>query len=234
MTVKLQHWLSQRGIFSRRHSETMIQRGMVLVNNSIEKNHLRMVTDDDVILLSPLINDYASSLGVILFNKPRGIWSNCKQNGKEIIDLLPSKYKGYSTIGRLDKDSEGLILLTNDGVFANQFLNSDETHIRRYIVWTKPSLNIKDCQRLSNGRLLDDGPTMPCKVTPLQTGGFEFIMTEGRNRQIRRMVASLNSSVTRLKRTQFSRYNLVNLKQGQFKWLSLKSNFLKRNAEYII
>ena len=228
--MKLQHYLSKRGVFSRRVAETMIRDGYVLVNGAVEKNHLFQVAQNDQISFSEKINAYAKDLGVVLVHKPRGVWTNCKigRQEKEVIDLLPQKYRQYSSIGRLDKDSEGLILFTNDGVFANQFLNSDQSHTRNYIVWTKHSLTEKHQQKLRLGVVLNDGITKPCQIQQVKRNCYQFVLTEGRNRQIRRMVEHCGTYVTRLKRVSFGEFELGGIAAGQYRFVSLKESFLNR------
>ena len=117
----------------------MIKQGFVYVDGQCIDDSLFILNNDHVVTFSKKINDFADSLGFILFNKPRGIWTNCKQghNEKEVLDYFQRYTATYSSIGRLDKDSEGLILFTNDGVFANQFLNSGQRHERVYELRTK-------------------------------------------------------------------------------------------------
>ena len=208
----------------------MIKDGYVMVNGCEVTDSLYAVQESDVVTFSDKINDYANGLGLILFNKPRGVWTNCKvgKNEREVIDLLPKKYRDYSSIGRLDKDSEGLILFTNDGVFANRFLNSDEVHERRYLVWTKQELSDQHLKQLSSGVLLDDGPTLPASVKKVERNCYEFILTEGRNRQIRRMIDVCRTHVIRLKRIQFGDYLLDDLSEGGYAFISLVDIFNQR------
>ncbi|RAP24735.1 hypothetical protein DID73_01250 [Candidatus Marinamargulisbacteria bacterium SCGC AG-343-K17] len=228
--MKLQHVLSKQGIFSRRVAETMIKDGYVLVNDDIQTNHLFQVSDQDQVSFADKIHDYAKQLGVLLVHKPRGVWTNCKigVQEKEVVDLLPRKYQGYSSIGRLDKDSEGLILFTNDGVFANQFLNSDEIHERVYHVWTKQPLTAAHQRTLRSGVLLKDGMTQPCRLTEIKRNCYEIRLVEGKNRQIRRMVEICGTHVTRLKRLSFGDYTLGGIVAGQYRFQSLSELFLKR------
>ena len=144
---------------------------------------------------------------------------------------MPKKYSNYSSIGRLDKDSEGLILFTNDGIFANSFLNAGESHVRIYHVWTKLALTNAQIKKLKEGILLNDGPTKPCEIKILKPLCYEFKLIEGKNRQIRRMVEFCNSHVTRLKRITFGSYGLDGIVPGQFKFLSLTDHFYTRLAK---
>jgi len=208
----------------------MIKKSYVLVNGRIEDNPLTIVNDADQITFSKNIHDYANTLGVLLVHKPRGVWTNCKQGSheKEVVDLLPKKYRSFSSIGRLDKASEGLILFTNDGVFANQFLNSGEAHARVYHVWTQRPLTRSFQHQLSSGVMLSDGLTKPCDVREIKHGCYEFRLFEGKNRQIRRMVETCGTHVTRLKRVSFGEYDLGGIVSGQYWFESLAELFKKR------
>ena len=213
----------------------MIRQGYIMVNGNVIRDHLYLVKDSDSITFSKMISRYMNQLGLILVNKPRGIFTNCKigNDEKEVVDLLPKRYKNFSSIGRLDKDSEGLILFTNDGVYANQFLNSGETHQRVYQVWTKQALSPKQLNQLSTGVMLDDGLTLPATVTMINQNCYQFILNEGRNRQIRRMVEVCGTHVIRLKRLHFGDYSLTQIKHGHFLYLSLKQNFQQRAKDLL-
>ena len=228
--MKLQHFLAKHGVFSRREAERVIHAGMVLVNDSVETNHLTIVSADDRISFSDQINDYASQLGVLLVHKPRGVWTNCKigSNEKQVVDLLPKHYQHFSSIGRLDKDSEGLILFTNDGVLANQYLNSGEVHERVYHVWTKSPLTKANQRLLRSGVQLKEGKTLPCGVAEIKRHCYEFCLVEGKNRQIRRMVEACGTHVTRLKRLSFGPYELGGIVAGQYRYKPLAEQFLER------
>ena len=228
--MKLQHYLSKNHIFSRREADRLISQDFVTVDGVVVNDSLFQIEPDHEVGFSNKIHDYAYSLGVVLVNKPRGVWTNCKQGSgeKEVVDLLPIRFKHYSSVGRLDKDSEGLILFTNDGVFANQFLNSEEVHEREYLVTTKKPLSSKQQTQLENGVFLKDGITKPCRVMELKRGHYRFVLTEGKNRQIRRMVEACNTYVTGLKRVIFGSYRLGAIVPGQYKYQSLRDAFYDR------
>ncbi len=208
----------------------MIQQGFVKVDGKSVYDSLFMIQSDHVVTFSKKIHDFADTLGFILFNKPRGVWTNCKQghNEKEVLDYLPKAFANYSSIGRLDKDSEGLILFTNDGVFANQFLNAGESHERVYEVRTKRALSTQQLVQLQRGVMLTDGLTKPCKIIMLKPASYQFTLIEGKNRQIRRMVEFCNTYVTSLKRLSFAQYQLKGIVSGQFKAFSLTDQFFRR------
>ena len=208
----------------------MIANGYVKLNGEVFTDFLYSLSDLDSVSFHSKLHDYIATLGAILVHKPRGVWTNCKQglHEKEVQDLLPKKYSKYSSIGRLDKDSEGLILFTNDGIFANSFLNSNEEHVRTYHVWTKSPLSRAHIKQLKAGVLLSDGPTKPCDIHVLKPLCYEFKLVEGKNRQIRRMVEFCHTYVTRLKRLTFGPYSLGRIVAGQFKFYSLTDHFYER------
>lgn len=208
----------------------MIEQGYVLVNDTLVRDPLVVVDESSNVSFSSAIQDYANTLGVVVFHKPRGVWTNCKvgDNQQQVTDLLPKKYRSYSSIGRLDKDSEGLILFTNDGVFANQYLNSGDAHDRLYRVWTHRPLTGAHVSQLRSGIRLSDGRTKPCTITPVGKSVYEFVLQEGKNRQIRRMIEHCGTHVTRLKRLEFGEYRLGDIPIGGFEYQSLADHFLKR------
>lgn len=213
----------------------MIQDGYVLVNARLETNSLYMVQPSDTVSFSKKIHDYANQLGVLLIHKPRGVWTHCKQgdHARQVMDALPKQFHQYASIGRLDKASEGLILFTNDGIFARQFLTNNAVHDRRYLVWTRHELSSNHLQQLSQGMVLSDGLTQPATVAHVQRNCYSFILTEGKNRQIRRMVEAVGSHVIRLKRTHFDSYSLGNIESGGYRHISLRSWFMNRVKGYL-
>ncbi len=229
--LKLQHHLAKAGIFSRRGADAMIKQGYVRVNGVVIHDSLHRIDPAvDCITFTEAITDYAHSLGYVLIHKPRGVWTNNKQHPKdtEVRDILPPSFATYSSIGRLDKDSEGLILFTNDGVFANGFLNAGDRHERVYMVQTKRPLTPADIKRLMAGVRLSDGWTQPCTIQKTDSTTYRFTLIEGKNRQIRRMVESCRTQVARLKRIQFGPYELGDLPVGGHQWQSLQAVFMNR------
>lgn len=217
---RIQKVLSNKGILSRRKAEEYLAKGWIKVNGEVVTQMGRRVDPEvDVIELVEDGKIAKQETVLIAFYKPRGVWSNCPQNDEEqCTDLLPSKYRNLHTIGRLDNDSEGLILLTDDGVIANSFLNSNTRHARTYIVKTKYPLTQEQIMNLIRGvEILGQYTTHPCKIERLSRYAIKMVLEEGKNRQIRRMIETQGTYVTKLKRISFGDFELGDLKPGDHK-----------------
>jgi pseudouridine synthase len=217
---RIQKVLSNRGVLSRRKTEEYIQKGWITVNGEVVTDlGTRVDPDHDVIELTDEGKASQKNTVLVVFYKPKGVWSNCPQgHDKECVDFLPKELKHLNTIGRLDKDSEGVLLLTDDGVIANQYLNGKKKHKRTYIVKTKDPLTGEQRKALANGvEILDGYITKPCHVEKVSHYAFKISLEEGKNRQIRRMVETQGTYVTKLKRISFGPYGLDDLEPGQYK-----------------
>lgn len=214
--VRIQKILSNQQRLSRRKAEQAIRDKQVKVNG--EFAHLGQLADPDIddIWVDPSILNKPKT--TIAFYKPRGIVTNCPQSGQTCIrDILPPHLTHLSSIGRLDKESEGLIILTDDGLLANHYLNAGVDHIRVYDVWLNKPLSESSRNRLQRGIPLLGGRTKPMTIEPISTTVSRWTLTEGKNRQIRRMAMDVGCYVTRLKRIQFGPILLDNLKSGKYR-----------------
>lgn len=216
--VRIQKFLSQEGILSRRQAEEAIAKGHVFVNGVVAEIGQKVDPSLDKVTLHPILEKKRQRFTSILFHKPIGIVTHSKQFGEtEIRDLLPKHLQHLAPVGRLDKDSEGLILLTDDGVFAKSLLHGPEPHARVYEVWVDQDISDEFLKKLSKGVYILNGYlTQPCKVFRLGPRFFSIHLKEGKNRQIRRMVATLGLRVSRLKRISFGPYKLGRLPKGKF------------------
>tara|TARA_B100001113_G_scaffold353228_1_gene356794 strand:+ start:901 stop:1590 length:690 start_codon:yes stop_codon:yes gene_type:complete len=218
MKLRIQKYLSQQGIVSRRKAEAFLKKGWILVNGEVVTKVGTQIdpTKDIVCLAEEAQLELKTSITLLIY-KPKGVVTNCKQEGeREVIDLLPGVYRQLSAIGRLDKDSEGLIVFTDNGVLANQFLNSDLSHERVYEVTTAHPVSQDQLTPLSNGVDIGGYMTKPCQITQVSLRRLEMTLTEGKNRQIRRMMHSVGNRVHRLKRVRFGPYRLGNLNPGEY------------------
>ncbi|MFZ1823318.1 MAG: 23S rRNA pseudouridine(2604) synthase RluF, partial [Trichococcus flocculiformis] len=158
----------------------------------------------------------------IALNKPVGITSTTEKGVKgNIVDLVNHPFRVFH-IGRLDKDSEGLILLTNDGDIVNEILRSENQHEKEYIVSVDRPITPEFLKQMSEGVKILDTVTLPCKVEQLSKYDFKIILTQGLNRQIRRMCEALGYNVYRLQRIRIMNIQLDNLPVGQWRYLSKK------------
>jgi len=226
MEKRLQKILSEMGIASRRASEELILEGRVTVNGQVAtlgtkadaaKDHIKL---NGKLLLRPEPKVY------LIFNKPRGVVTTLRDpEGRPTVkDFLKRiKYRVFP-IGRLDYDSEGLLLLTNDGDFAQSLLHPSKKIFKTYLVKAKGEPDEAKIQRLRKGIKLMEGVTAPAKIKKLQktenNTWFEMSIHEGKKRQIRRMFKEINHPVLKLTRIKFGTLSLGDLKPGGYRFLT--------------
>ncbi len=216
-TLRIQKYMASQDWCSRREAERLIEAGCVYLNG-------RPVTEMGM-MIDPLVDRVeirrrqSTALQYIAFHKPVGIVSNLPQGNEiEIVALLPPHLAHLSTIGRLDKESEGLILLSDDGVFAKHALSHH--HAREYHVTVDIPFTGGMAQRLEGGVMVLGQRTAPVSIQRLDDYSFLIRMREGKNRQIRRMVQKVGASVVRLMRLQYGIINLGDLAPGEFRCLT--------------
>lgn len=216
--IRLNKFLAERLGVSRREADELIAAGKVFVNGAPAVLGARIDKNDEVCYNKTIIPFEAEFL-YIAMNKPVGCVCSRKAQGNAptIYELLPKKYHQLKTVGRLDKDSSGLILLTNDGDFAFQMTHPKFRKIKVYEVELNRSLAPLHQQMISDyGVMLDDGPSKFKIIKSDRTpASYIVILSEGRNRQIRRTFAALSYNVTKLHRTAFGKYELGELKPGK-------------------
>ena len=217
--VRLNKAISDTGFCSRREADKLIEEGKVTVNG--RKGVLGdKVTSSDVILVNgkPVRKDV--ELVYIAYNKPRGITCTTEKHIKgNIVDEINHPQRIFP-IGRLDKDSEGLIFLTNDGNIVNKILRAGNNHEKEYIVTVNKTINEVFLQKMRNGVPVLDKVTKKCKVEQIDSNSFNIILTQGLNRQIRRMCEYLNYEVLALKRTRIMNVSLGALNVGEWRDLT--------------
>ena len=221
-SIRLNKFLAERLGVSRREADELISAGKVTINNHTAELGAR-VTELDRIYCNNKPVPFANSYIYIAFHKPVGYVCSRHAQGSAptMYELLPAKYQKLKTVGRLDKDSSGLILLTNDGDFAYQMTHPKFRKTKVYEVDLDRPLEPLHQQMISDyGVMLDDGPsqfkviksfTEPSSKKGESQVSYTAILTEGRNRQIRRTFASLGYHVTRLHRISFGKYELGDL-----------------------
>lgn len=220
--MRIQKYLSERGICSRREAEDFIRRRLVSVNGKIVTEMGVQIDParDKVALSGRAVSDIGEKRSVII-NKPRGIVSSrIPSEGKTIYDLFP-EYLDLDIVGRLDKESEGLLLLSEDGVIAKAVTGDKHITEKEYEVTVREKINRGRMDReFSGGMLLEDGLTLPAKVSFLSNHIVRVIIREGRKHQIRRMCDKLNLTIVKLKRLRIGPVKLGNLKSGESRLLS--------------
>lgn len=224
---RLQKVIAHAGIASRRKAEQLIQEGKVTVNGKVIKELGVKVTSNDRVEVEGIPLEREEPV-YLLFYKPRGVISSVKdEKGRKVVtDYLPQIKERVYPVGRLDFDTSGLLLLTNDGEFANLLMHPRNEIEKVYIVKTKGIPSKEKLKNLQNGVMLEDGKTAPAKVKMLsldkkkQTAIIEIIIHEGRNRQVRRMLEAIGHPVLKLKRERYGSITLDGLKTGELRELT--------------
>ena len=231
MAERLQKLIAQAGLASRRQAEKWIEEGKVFLNGHQAKLGDRADLTIDQVLVDGQRLPFAEQKMTILLNKPRGYVSTLKDpEGRRLVtDLVSNIPQRLFPIGRLDYNTEGLLLLTNDGDLAQQISHPSYFIEKTYLVKVRGSLSEKMAKQLEKGLLLDDGITAPGKVENIRTSGsscwFELTIHEGRNRQVRRMCETLGLTVVRLKRIHLGFLDLKNVLTGHHRQLTANEIF---------
>jgi len=219
----LQKFLSGAGICSRRKGEEYIKAGWVKVNGKIVTElGVKVDPDRDVVEVDSDAIRSDTALIYIALNKPRGYVSSCHQQNKKIVlDLLDIAERVYP-IGRLDKDSTGLLLLTNDGHLHHRLSHPSFNHEKAYEVAVAKPLPEGALRKLADGLPMMGTRTRPARVKRTSARRFRIILQEGKNRQIRRMVRKVGNQVVDLKRIRIANIELGNLPLGRWRHLTKK------------
>ncbi|MCP8968104.1 23S rRNA pseudouridine(2604) synthase RluF [Ectobacillus sp. SYSU M60031] len=219
--MRINKYLSETGLSSRRGADKLIAEGKVTINGRTAQIGDQVNPGDDVRIggaPAKVNHEYV----YIALNKPVGITSTTERHVKgNIVDFVNHPLRIFH-IGRLDKDSDGLILLTNDGDIVNEILRAENKHEKEYIVTVDQPVTPQFAKAMSEGVHILDTKTLPCKVEKLSKYVFRITLTQGLNRQIRRMCQALGYSVVRLQRIRIMNIHLGNLPVGQWRDLTKK------------
>lgn len=220
-TTRLNKYLRERGLCSRREADRLIEEGRVFVNGKKAELGTQIGDGDEVRIDNKIVSKKAKEKPFYLaFNKPVGII--CTTDAKSKDNIV--SYIDYPTrifpIGRLDVASQGLILLTNDGDIVNKILRAEHNHEKEYIVTVNKPVSGEFIRKMSEGVPILDTITKKCKVKKIGQYQFVIILTQGLNRQIRRMCEYFEYEVTKLKRVRIMNINLDNLPIGQYRKLN--------------
>lgn len=230
--IRLNKYLSDAGICSRREADRLIEDGLVKVNGEAAQMGMKVSKSDTVEYKGQNIRTEEEFI-LLALNKPRGIECTTDVNNKDnIVDFVGYKKRIYP-IGRLDKDSEGLILLTNNGAIVNKILKASAFHEKEYEVTVKNSIDEEFIKKMSSGvrieksemhhgekKMIFEAVTRRCFVKKTGDKSFRIIITQGLNRQIRRMCEVCGAKVVTLKRIRIMNIILGNLKSGQYREVS--------------
>lgn len=219
--MRINKYISESGKTSRRGADKLITEGRVKINGKRATIGSQVEPGDEVEVDGNIVRVARNNVYISL-NKPVGITSTTEKGVKgNIVDLVNHPLRIFN-IGRLDKDSEGLILMTNDGDIVNEILRSENRHEKEYIVSVDRPITPEFLKKMSEGVKILGTTTLPCEVVQLSKYDFKIILTQGLNRQIRRMCAELGYEVYRLQRIRIMNIELGKLPPGQWRDLSKK------------
>ncbi len=232
-SIRLQKWLAEAGLCSRREGDKWIAAGRVMVNGSVVTQLGSKVTFKDQVLVDGrLVLPPREPLVILMLNKPPGVVCTRRdpENRRNVFDLLGNAHARLISVGRLDYNSEGLILFTNNGDVAHQLMHPSNQVPRTYRVRAHGRIDPPMLARLQAGVVLDDGPTGPLQLAldhvPGANSWVTITLTEGRNRLVRRIFESVEMEVSRLIRTHYGQCSLGELPRGE--WRALQATEITR------
>ena len=226
--IRLNKYIASSGLCSRREADSLIENGKVTINGIVAVQGTK-VNEGDVVLVGGQKITPEDSMVYIAFNKPLGVTCTTdKRDPSNIIDFIGFDERIFP-VGRLDKNSSGLILLTNDGSIVNKLLRAENGHEKEYLVTVNRPYDKNFIKQMESGVPVLGQLTLPCKIRPAGDKTFKIILHQGLNRQIRRMCEYLGYKVTKLKRIRFMNINLGDLETGKWRYLtsSEKKELLK-------
>ena len=218
--MRINKYIANKNIVSRREAERLVLEGKVKINGEIITNLATQVQENDILEIDN-IEEIKNKKIYIKLNKPRGyVCSTNKDEGIPIYKLVKNIKDKIYPIGRLDKDSSGLILFTNDGVFAKKIIEEKSNCEKEYYVKVNDNIPDGALKKLEYGMSLDGERLKPAKVKRINKSSFYITLTEGKNRQIRRMCEKIGFTVIILKRIRIANIFLDDLKEKEYKNLS--------------
>ena len=235
--MRLNKFLSTTGVASRRKAEELITSGQISVNGKVVTNLATTIDEKkDSVFFNGKHVDYVANYIYLMLYKPKGCVTTVSddKNRKTVMDFIPEKYRTLvKPVGRLDYDSEGLLLFTNDGDFASKVTHPSSQIKKTYIVKIEGKISPAELKTLRSGITTTDGTTFaPCQIKVTDEGEnftrLEVVITEGKNREIRRMFESAGKVVTFLKRTQIGSLRLGGLSRGVTKPFDPKYVFITK------
>ncbi|WP_017000967.1 pseudouridine synthase [Mammaliicoccus lentus] len=230
--MRINKFLSEAGVCSRRGADKWIDDKRVKINDELATLGSQ-VEDSDVVKVDNKVITIDKGHVYIALNKPRGITSTTEKHIKgNVVDYVNHPERIFH-IGRLDKDSEGLLLLTSDGDIVNEILRSENHHEKEYVVTVDKPITKEFIKNMSNGVVILNQKTLPAKLEQLNDKTFKIILTQGLNRQIRRMCETLGYNVKKLKRIRIMNIKLDGIKYGEWRDLTAEEfNTLTQTLSY--
>ncbi len=221
--IRLNKYLSEAGVCSRRAADLLIESGKVSVNGITASIGTKVLSSDQVEVEGKIVKP-ESEMVLIAVNKPAGIVCTAEKREKDnIIDFIHYPIRIYP-VGRLDKESQGLILMTNNGDLVNKIMRAGNLHEKEYIVTVNKDVTEEFLEGMRNGVPILDTITRPCTVEKVGKRKIRMILTQGLNRQIRRMCEYFDYRVIALKRTRIMNIELGDLKPGAYRFLTNVEN----------
>ena len=207
--IRINKYLSEVGFCSRREADRLLEEGRITINGMIPELGTKVSDEDEIFVDGKTIKKVEEEFVYIAFNKPVGIvcTTDTKREKNNIVDYI-NHPKRIFPIGRLDKPSEGLILLTSDGDIVNKILRARNNHEKEYYVRVNKPITEKFLEKMRNGVPILDTVTKKCEVEKIDTMNFRIVLTQGLNRQIRRMCEHLGYEVKKLKRVRIMNIKL--------------------------
>ncbi len=219
METRINKYISEAGVCSRRAADKLIEEERVMVDGVVAVNGTK-VNDGQVVCIDGKPIQKQEDIVVIALNKPKGIVCTAEKREKDnVIDFIGYDKRIYP-VGRLDKDSEGLLLLTNDGNLMNQILKASNGHEKEYLVTVHKKITDDFIRKMGNGVPILDRVTAKCFVEKTGDNTFKIILKQGLNRQIRRMCDYFGYHVVKLKRVRIMNIYVDGLKTGEYRVLS--------------
>ena len=233
--MRLNKFLSRCGLDSRRRCDDIIKNKKISINGSIVTDFSYQVQKNDVVIYNGKFLEIEEKSLVYILNKPKGFICTSKDthNRLKVIDLIDTNIKLF-TVGRLDRDTTGIILLTNDGDISNKLTHPKYNKEKKYYVKTKGRIENIFLDKIKNGYRLKDGTKVKANIKLLSYSGnifeWDIVLKEGKNREIKRIFSNFDSKVTLIHRYSFCGIELNNLKNGKYRKMSdkeIKSKLLK-------
>lgn len=220
--IRINKFLSEAGFCSRRDADKLIDKNRVKINGKVPLIGTKVLPGDRVTVDKKVINVGKEKFVYLAFNKPKGIvcTTDVKREKNNIIDYL-NYPKRIFPVGRLDKPSQGLIFLTSDGDIVNKILRASNHHEKEYLVTVDKPLTKEFVQKMSSGIPILGTITKKCEVEKIANKKFKIVLTQGLNRQIRRMCEYLNYEVKKLKRVRIMNINL-DVREGEWRYFTAK------------
>lgn len=230
--MRINKLFSNLGICSRRETNRLIEEKRVFVNGKLCEPGQWVEEDDNILLDGKKVQ--AKRKVYLVLNKPRGITCTAAEEVNDNIITYMDYEQYIFPVGRLDKESQGLIIMTNDGELANKILEADNLHEKEYIVTVDKEINDDFIKNMSSGVDIGDTITRACKVTRIDNNTFNIILTQGLNRQIRRMSKTFGYNVIRLERIRIMNIRIDNIEYGKWRELTIDElEELKKECRYI-